>query len=341
MDLDTELGESLWPDEDAHAARIVEIIETVLARRYSKHPPTLRDAHPKAHGAVRALFQVEKNLAQPFARGAFVPGREYKAWVRFSNGNGDARRPDIEGDARGMAVKLCGVPGDKLHPSEKSTQDFICINHPVFFVDDPDRYRKVFERGSSESAVVRALVPLAMGLKGALIAGEIRKKTIASPLECRYWSTVPYRLGTGADRVAVKYSLRPHLSGSTIPANPTANFLREAMARTLSERDASFDFLVQTSPRNGKVEDTQTEWTERESPFVKVATLTIPKQAFTSPAQDTFADELSFTPWHSLAEHKPLGVVNRVRRTVYEAISRFRHERNQAPRTEPTGDETF
>jgi len=335
MDLDP--GEHLWPDEEAHTARIVGIIESTLARRYSKGT-TRRDAHPKAHGAVRAIFQVEKNLAHPFAQGAFVPGREYKAWVRFSNGNGNPRRPDIEGDARGMALKLCGVPGDKLHPSERATQDFICISHPVFFIDDPARYVKIVERGTSESALVRALLPLALGLKGARIASTIQKKVIASPLECRYWSSVPYRLGTSA---AVKYSLRPQLDGSKIPASPTQDYLREAMAKTLSERDATFDFLVQLRPPNGSVEDTQTEWLEAESPFVKVATLVIPKQTFTTPAQDAFAENLSFSPWHSLPDHKPLGVVNRVRRVVYEAISAFRHARNEAARPEPTGDEEF
>ena len=237
-----------------------------------------------------------------------------------------------------MAVKLCGVPGDKLHSSERATQDFVCISHPVCFVDDPARYVKVVERATSESAFVRALLPLALGLKGARIAAAIQKKVIASPLECRYWSSVPYRLGTGA---GVKYSLRPHLHGSTIPASPSHAYLREAMAKTLSERDATFDFLVQLRPPNGSVEDTQTEWLERDSPFVKVATLFIPKQTFASGPQDTFAENLSFNPWHSLAEHKPLGVVNRVRRVVYDAIATFRHARNEVALVEPTGDEQF
>ena len=337
MDLERDLGEHLWPDEDAHTARIVEIIESALARRYSKGT-TRRDAHPKAHGAVRAIFHVEKNLAHPFAQGAFVPGREYKAWVRFSNGNGNPTRPDIVGDARGMAVKLCGVPGDKLHPSERATQDFVCISHPVFFIDDPARYVKIVERGTSESALVRALLPLALGLKGARIAAAIQKKVIASPLECRYWSSVPYKLGTSG---AVKYSLRPHLDGSTIPATPTHDYLREAMAKTLAERDATFDFLVQLRPPNGQVEDTQTEWREADSPFVKVATLAIPKQTFATATQDAFAENLSFSPWHALPEHKPLGVVNRVRRVVYDAIATFRRARNEVAPLEPTGDEQF
>jgi hypothetical protein len=34
--------------------------------------------------------------------------------------------------------------------------------------------------------------------------------------------------------------------------------------------------------------------------------------------------------------HRPLGGINRVRRSVYEAISTLRHQLNDAPRVEPT-----
>ena len=33
-------------------------------------------------------------------------------------------------DARGMAIKLTGVPGEKLMDDEKHTQDFVLISHP-------------------------------------------------------------------------------------------------------------------------------------------------------------------------------------------------------------------
>lgn len=176
-----------------------------------------------------------------------------------------------------------------------------------------------------------------------MITRRIVAKVIASPLETRYWSTVPYCLGQGPERQAVKYSARPSAPGtSTIPADPHANYLREAMARTLLDHDVQFDFLVQ--PRAGpwmSTEDSRTEWTEADAPFLKVATITIPRQEFTSPEQDTFGENLSFTPWHALAEHRPLGGVNRTRRVVYEVISGLRHELNGTPRHEPTGDEVF
>ncbi len=89
------------------------------------------------------------------------------------------------------------------------------------------------------------------------------------------------------------------------------------------------------------VEDSKTEWREPEAPCIKVATIRIPKQVFDTDAQMEFCENLSFTPWHARPEHRPLGGVNRVRRIVYEQVSKLRHRLNQAPREEPTGDESF
>ncbi|MDQ9758332.1 hypothetical protein RFZ45_05205, partial [Acinetobacter baumannii] len=61
----------------------------------------------------------------------------------------------------------------------------------------------------------------------------------------------------------------------------------------------------------------------------------IPKQSFDTPEQNQFCENLSFTPWHALPEHKPLGAINRMRKIIYENISRVRHDINSAPRQEP------
>lgn len=344
--IDAQLGEAAWPDEAALTERIADAIRASIADRYPPdHRPARRDAHPKAHGCVRAEFRVETGLPESLAHGVFLPGAAYRAWIRFSNGNGDAARPDIRGDARGMAIKLTGVAGEKLLASEHdaTTQDFILISNPTFFADDPARYAKLIERGTSKNPFVAASAPLALGWKGLMIARETAAKKIASPLETRYWSTVPYSLGAGPGRQAVKYSARPCTPGtSSIPTDPGPDYLREAMARALAAGDACFYFLVQPRAGDGmSVEDSRTEWTEAEAPFVKVATITIPRQGFSAPAQDAFCENLSFTPWHSLPEHRPIGGMNRVRRVVYEAISGLRHDLNGTERREPSGDEVF
>jgi hypothetical protein len=70
-----------------------------------------------------------------------------------------------------------------------------------------------------------------------------------------------------------------------------------------------------------------------------VATIHIPSQSFQSEARKELAENLSFTPWHTLADHQPLGGINRVRRAVYESISSTRHNRNGVQMSEPTSFE--
>ncbi len=67
-----------------------------------------------------------------------------------------------------------------------------------------------------------------------------------------------------------------------------------------------------------------------------MARLVLPRQDALSAARRTYADDvLSFRPAHSLAAHRPLGSLMRARLQTYQALSRFRHERNRVPETEP------
>jgi hypothetical protein len=111
------------------------------------------------------------------------------------------------------------------------------------------------------------------------------------------------------------------------------------MQKHLTQGEACFDFLVQLRklPTEMPIEDPTIEWSEKDSPFIPVARITIPVQAFTSPEQLAFCENLSFTPWHAILEHRPLGGINRVRKTVYDTSSRVRHELNGDKRREPTG----
>jgi hypothetical protein len=38
---------------------------------------------------------------------------------------------------------------------------------------------------------------------------------------------------------------------------------------------------------------------------------------------------MSFNPWQSLAEHRPIGGINRVRRAIYAETAQFRGEENR------------
>lgn len=345
---DAALGEALYPNEAQTANEIAGKIEAVIRQQY--HPGTARrDAHPKAHGCVKAEFQVLDNLPTQFRQGVFIPGKTYAAWIRFSNGANDPTRADIKGDARGMAIKLMGVTGSSLSPVASSsgsmlldaaapvTQDFILSNHPVFFVKEPARYLSFFNDFGSSNPLKKLLIPFALGAKGSLIAMQTTRSKIPNPLQTRYWSQVPYQLGMGDQRVAVKYSVKScSASVDSMPKKPTPDYLRAALKRSLQQGDACMQFMLQ--PRTSSamsVEDSMIERKESQAPFYAVASIHIPEQDFDNPAQNAFCENLSFDPWHSLPAHKPLGAMNRLRGVIYPHISQLRHQMNSVPQIEP------
>ena len=336
--IDAELGEHLYLDEKPIADELSVVIEESIRKQYSTGSAR-RDAHPKAHGCVKAEIHILDTLPAPLAKGMFIPGTTYQAWIRFSNGSGDPTRADIKRDARGMAIKVLGVPGKKLLEDESSatTQDFIMINHPVFFATDPARYRSFLQDGNSDHFYRKLRIPFDLGAKGTLIALETRSSKISNPLQARYWSMVPYQLGTDAARRAVKYSARACSSVTApMPKKPAHDFLRDALRTSLQSGEACMEFLVQPRTSDSMdVEDSRIEWKEAQAPFYPVATIRIPQQVFDTPEQNALCENLSFTPWHALPDHKPLGVTNRLRKVIYDHISRVRHEVNDTRRQEP------
>jgi hypothetical protein len=201
------------------------------------------------------------------------------------------------------------------------------IDYPDFFVANVADYIDFF---------ADAKTFLQTHPREATILHATSSQSISSPLAKQYFSMVPYLLGPGR---AIKFSARPCDGQAPDPAGElSSNYLSEAMARYLGHQDACFDFLVQvqTDALAMPIEDPTVDWSQDASPFVKVATLRIPSQTFTDPDQTEFCDNLSFTPWHALATERPLGGINRARRTVYETISKLRHDLNGAPRREPS-----
>mgnify|MGYP003603658496 FL=1 len=333
--IDEGLGEHRSPNEATVAVTLADLIETTVRKQYATGI-ALRDVHSKAHGCVKAEFKINENIPKNIAQGIFIPGKTYQSWIRFSNGSSDPTQADIKRDARGLAIKILGIPGKKLLDNEASTQDFIMINHPVFFVNDPVRYMTLMQDIESDHFFKKLHIPFALGAKGTWIALNSRTK-IANPLHTRYWSMTPYQLGIGPNREAVKYSIQACSAfKDALPNAPQPNFLREALKSSLQNDDACMEFLIQPRTSNRmSVEDSMTDWKESEAPFYKVATIRIPQQTFDTPEQNKFCENLSFSPWHSLPEHKPLGAVNRMRKVIYERISLVRHEMNSIQRIEP------
>jgi hypothetical protein len=276
-------------------------------------------------------------------QGIFREPRTFPAWVRFS-GPGPDSPPDIEDVGfLSMSVKLMQVPGPKLLDDERETQDLIGICTPTFVTRD------VLANAQLQARLLRR-VPLYYFFDPRhphlldFLMQSLWNETQTSPLECQYYSCVPYLLGPNQ---AMQYSIRPRNQERSripnLPGRPPDNYLRDNMSATLSKQDAVFDLLiqVQTDPHAMPIENAAVRWPQRLSPYVAAATIRIPKQRFESPAQLRFAHKLSFTPWHCIPEHRPLGNQNRARRRLYWELSQLRFERNQVPHYEPTGREVF
>ena len=124
---------------------------------------------------------------------------------------------------------------------------------------------------------------------------------------------------------------------------PPNDYLRDAMVRSLAAGDVEFDIRLQlqTDSHLMPLENNAVLWSEKLSPRISAATLRLPRQKFDSPAQLAFARQLSYNPWHCIAEHRPLGNLSRARRRMYDTLSRLRHTMNAVPLYEPNGDEVF
>jgi hypothetical protein len=98
-----------------------------------------------------------------------------------------------------------------------------------------------------------------------------------------------------------------------------------------------FDFVVQfyVDDERTPIEDTSVPWKPQNAPFVMVAQLRIPSCDLDNPLTNELSDkinQLSFSPWHTTEDHRPLGNVMRARRVAYQVSSELR---GHSP--EPTG----
>ena len=344
------MGEFVPPDEDVYTAQIINSgISMLRATREVVGDGTYRrDAHAKTHGCMLASFTPKPNLEPALRQGVFADPKTHNAWIRFSSGS-TSIQSDWQPDARGMAIKVLGVPGLKLLDGEQDahTQDFLMINNPVFFIRNVQEYSVLTQyqgQGSQFGYFFRGSKnPSRWELREFRIGLGILKFPPKNLLATQFYSMTAYRLGAQNN---VKYSAKPvGCSAKESVPGTWAGFGSNALGADLSDQLKSvprfcFDLMVQLQvpEKNMPVEDTTIEWKESDSPFVPVARIEIQKQDITQAMQSGFCENLSFTPWHTLPEHQPLGGLNRVRKAVYQGISRYRRCMNHIAFGEPKDD---
>jgi hypothetical protein len=90
------------------------------------------------------------------------------------------------------------------------------------------------------------------------------------------------------------------------------NFLRTNLANSLNKAAACFTLSAQfyVDDKTTPIEDATVDWP---TPFVDLANIVIPTQTFGTAGQEDFCRWMAFNPWHTIPEHTPLGVVQRLR----------------------------
>jgi hypothetical protein len=306
-----------------------------LQTRVAAGGPLKRGFHNKIHAGLRAEFRVMPDRPEQARYGVFSePPRTFPALVRFSNGDSFSNA-DSNNEPRGIAIKLIGVPGRKLLPGREDavTQDFLATSHSVTSavrnVSQFMAFIRATRHGSllpvSPVALVRSL-----GIRETVRILRVMRKSFATKVRSmvteQYSSTAPIKLGP----YAVKFIVQPkdgHAGTNSRPAS-TDDFLHKDLAERL-ESDIVMDFLIQfyVDDVRTPIEDTSVKW---DTPAHKVAELRIPKWKPDSAEGIKLTgdvEKLSFSPWHTTEDHRPLGNVMRARRVAYEASSAFRgHE---------------
>ena len=303
---------------------IEQSVKIIYDKAQRPGKPARRFVHGKAHGLLRAEFQVLQDIPETFRVGLFKAPKIYSAWIRFSNGS-PSNLPDFLPNTRGMAIKLLTEPdGEALEGVE---QDFLLSNYPVFFVrnasDFSDLAASVAKIGWL-GAICPSFNPFRWRWRTLGIVLRSTFRWAASVAELRYWSQSTFSVGTHAAKLSAQGCLRSSRKPCPLRTKYLRNEIRERFARG---EGALFEFYFQTwkGPDPAPVNDATMDWQESKAPFHRVAMIRVPPQNFESQERLTLQEQMSFSPWHTLVEHAPLGEINLVRQKVYGVMASIRH----------------
>jgi hypothetical protein len=344
--------ETIQPDEAEVIGQLNQSFQSILDTTSRDYGHAVRAVHAKAHGIARGTLTVADALPPELAQGLFAAPGRYEAVIRLSTNPGDILDDSI-GLPRGLALKVIGVEGERLPGSEgDTTQDFIMVNAPVFAAPDAKAFSKNLKllAGTTDKAegakkllsgVLRAFEATleTVGLESATLK-QMGGAANVHPLGETYFSQTPFRYG---DHIA-KFQLAPvspaltRLTGDIVSTSGRPDALREAVREVLIEQGGTWELRVQLNRdlEAMPVEDPTKEWKEADSPFQTVATLEIPPQlSWEHGGSDAVDDALSYSIWHGIAAHRPLGNVNRARRDTYAHSAGFRRHFNGCPVHQP------
>jgi hypothetical protein len=339
--------EHVEPDEAKTQAELIETLLGISKTTLKDEHEALRAVHAKSHGLLKARFTVLPNLPADYAQGLFAAPASYDAVMRFSSAPGDLL-PDSVSTHHGLGIKVAGVPGAQLPDGEGDTQDFLMANGKAFNAPDPKSFLKnlkllagTTDRAESlKVALAKTFRAIETGLEEVGLQSAQLTALGGHPathvLSEEFFSQTPYRHG---DAIA-KFGLFPasdaqkSLEGTLLDLDSEFDAQRQAVRSYIAGTAAAWELRVQlcTDLEKMPVEKPTIAWPEDDSPYVTVARIEVAPQESYSDAMVAAVDKgASFSPWHGLEAHRPLGAINRIRKAIYDASAQFRLSQNGCP----------
>ncbi|PVB60099.1 peroxidase family protein [Labrenzia sp. 011] len=322
-------AESERRDFERFATQILKIQDMV--RRRSGGQRIDRAQHAKALLAVdNAKLRIADDLPEELAVGPWRAGVEFPVILRLSNASG-VHQADSQRDLRGAALRI---------DTGSAVQDLLMTNFPVPHARDAEQFIAFASAMAGNRLLGIARLVLAVGPGEAIrmlrnVAGGTGRPVRSLAGES-FWSRGAILWGESAG--PVRFFLRPSPAaaaqeeGGDWPPPDNPNYLRAGMAELLAKGDVSWEFCIQRfiSEKITPVEDAAAAWPEDLAEPIVVAMLTVPQQDITTleaQAKTAEIDGLSFNPWNTTPEFRPLGNLNRARKAVYAASAAHRLRR--------------
>ncbi len=289
-----------------------------IQKRKSERWGVGRALHRKQITAAHGTLEVLNGLPEFARHGLFAAPRDYDVWVRLSNGGFDRAR-DSAPDVRGFSIRVLGAKGKSaLGNGPAKCQDFTLINHEAFAFAGSEEFVGFAVAASQGSAALFKYVFSRYGLLGGprQLAQMIRVagKPFSGFATETLFSTVPMANGPYAVRVRLVPAAANGLPSKDASKDWSADFSGR-LARTALHWDFQLQYFANETLT--PIEDASVNW---QTPYTTVARLMLPRQDTASPQGLALAQEVEqtvFDPWEALADHRPLGDVQRARRAVY------------------------
>ncbi len=346
-------------DEAATTTGLVAVMRYIAEKTFADGGHAIRPVHAKSHGILEGHLEVDAGLPSELAQGLFARLGRYPLVMRFSTIPGDILDDSVS-VPRGLAIKIIGVEGERLGGSEgEVTQDFVLINGPAFGAPTPEKFLPVVRLLSKTtdrvewlkkllSAVMRQLQRILVATTGqanstvATLGGHPETHILGET----FYSQAALRYGDFIAKIAVA-PISPELAALTqapLNVNGKPNGLREAVIAFFKTHGGEWEVRAQLCADLAlmPIENAAVVWPEEKSPFRPIGRIRVQPQTGWSEARSSRVDDgMSFSPWHGLAAHRPLGGIMRARKQVYEMAKRFRAEKNGRVIEEPREIVTF